>query len=109
MRREFPARIWREGKWWLAHSAELNIASNGRTEKEAAAMLKDAIEQFFQPDPPIPAKPNAVIVVDVPDDCINPATGFKVYGVPPSKSDPDLIVSETRQVNPGRRKTRRRG
>ena len=46
--RKFTAIIEKEGKWYVAHCPELDIASQGKSVKEARINLKGAIALFFQ-------------------------------------------------------------
>jgi predicted RNase H-like HicB family nuclease len=49
MRRPFAATVWREGGWYVAQCLEVDIASQGETEEEALANLKEALELHFEP------------------------------------------------------------
>lgn len=49
MLKEFTATVWQEGDWFVAQCLEIDIASQGRTEEEALANLKEAIELHFEP------------------------------------------------------------
>jgi len=49
MKRPFAATIWREGAWYVAQCLEVDVASQGETEEEALANLKEALELHFQP------------------------------------------------------------
>lgn len=49
MKREFAAAVWREGDWYVSQCLELDIASQGATEEEALANLKEALELHFEP------------------------------------------------------------
>lgn len=40
----FAGRIWKDGAFWLAEVALADVMTQGRTRREAAAMLGDAIE-----------------------------------------------------------------
>jgi len=46
--RKFTAIIEKDGQWYVAHCPELDIASQGKSVKEARKNLKDAIALFFQ-------------------------------------------------------------
>jgi len=49
MKRPFAATVWREGKWYVSQCLELDIASQGETEEEALANLREALELHFEP------------------------------------------------------------
>jgi predicted RNase H-like HicB family nuclease len=49
MKRPFAANVWREGKWYVSQCLELDIASQGDSEEEALANLKEALELHFEP------------------------------------------------------------
>ncbi|MGD0387430.1 MAG: type II toxin-antitoxin system HicB family antitoxin [Tepidisphaeraceae bacterium] len=49
MKQTFTARIWKEGKWFIAQCAQVDVASHGRTEKTALANLREALELYFEP------------------------------------------------------------
>lgn len=55
MKRPFAASVWREGNWFVAQCLELDIASQGETESEALANLKEALDLYFEP--PQPTRP----------------------------------------------------
>jgi predicted RNase H-like HicB family nuclease len=48
MRREFSASVWQEGEWFVAQCLEIDVASQGATEDEAIANLKEALELHFE-------------------------------------------------------------
>jgi len=52
MTRRFTAHPWREGDLWVAQCLEVDVASQGETEEEALAKLKDALELFLEPPTP---------------------------------------------------------
>ncbi len=66
MKRPFAATVWREGKWWVAQCLEIDVASQGDTEQEALANLKEAIELHFER--PVATHPPAVRVIEVEVD-----------------------------------------
>jgi predicted RNase H-like HicB family nuclease len=43
--------ITKEGKWYVARSAELGVASQGRSVDEARQNLKEALELFLEDQP----------------------------------------------------------
>lgn len=49
MKRSFPATVWCEGDWYVAQCLEVDVASQGRTEKEALSNLREAVELHFEP------------------------------------------------------------
>jgi predicted RNase H-like HicB family nuclease len=63
MKRPFAATVWREGPWFVAQCLGLDIASQGATEEEALANLKEALELHFEP--PVATHPPAVRVIEV--------------------------------------------
>ncbi len=48
MKRPFAASVWREGDWYVAQCLEIDVASQGETEEEALAGLKEALELYFE-------------------------------------------------------------
>lgn len=48
MKRPF-ATLWREGNWYVSQCLEVDIASQGESEDEALANLKEALELHFEP------------------------------------------------------------
>lgn len=63
MKRPFAATIWREGDWYVSQCLELDIASQGQTEEEALASLKEALELHFEP--PQATRPPKVRMIEV--------------------------------------------
>jgi predicted RNase H-like HicB family nuclease len=49
MKRPFAATVWRERKWYVSHCLELDVASQGETEEEALANLKEVLALHFEP------------------------------------------------------------
>jgi predicted RNase H-like HicB family nuclease len=49
MKKAFTATVWREGAWYVSQCLELDVASQGETEEEALANLKEALELHFEP------------------------------------------------------------
>ncbi len=58
MKRNFSASVWKEGPWYVAQCLEVDVASQGETEEEALANLRDALELHFEP-------PRATVAPDV--------------------------------------------
>lgn len=48
MKRPFTATVWREGKWYVSQCLEVDVASQGETEDDALANLKEALELHFE-------------------------------------------------------------
>jgi len=49
MKRTFTASVWQEGDWFVAQCLEVDIVSQGETEEEALANLREALELHFEP------------------------------------------------------------
>jgi len=41
--------VWREGAWFVSQCLEVDVASQGETEEEALANLREALELHFEP------------------------------------------------------------
>ena len=52
MKRPFAATVWREGKWYVSQCLEVDVASQGETEEEALANLKEATGLYLEEFPP---------------------------------------------------------
>ena len=48
MKRSFAATVWREGAWYVSQCLEVDVASQGESEEEALANLKEALELHFE-------------------------------------------------------------
>jgi predicted RNase H-like HicB family nuclease len=48
----FRASVLKEGDWFIAQCLEVDVASQGETEEEALANLKEALELHFSPPTP---------------------------------------------------------
>jgi len=48
MKRPFAATVWREGNWYVSQCLEVDAASQGETEEDALANLKEALELHFE-------------------------------------------------------------
>jgi len=49
MKQTFTASVWQEGDWWVSQCLEVDVASQGKTEEEALANLREALELYFEP------------------------------------------------------------
>jgi predicted RNase H-like HicB family nuclease len=63
MKRPFAATVWREGGWYVSQCLEVDVASQGETEAEALANLKEALELHFEP--PQATRPPDVRMIEV--------------------------------------------
>jgi predicted RNase H-like HicB family nuclease len=63
MKRPFAATVWREGDWYVSQCPEVDVASQGQTEEEALANLKEALELHFEP--PQATRPPKVRMIEV--------------------------------------------
>jgi predicted RNase H-like HicB family nuclease len=63
MRRPFAATVWREGDWYVSQCLEVDVASQGATEEEALANLREALELHFEP--PQATRPPRVCMIEV--------------------------------------------
>lgn len=48
MKQRFTASITQEGEWYVAQCLEVDVASQGATEDEALANLREALELYFE-------------------------------------------------------------
>ena len=48
MKKVFTASLWQEDDWIVAQCLEVDVASQGETEEEALANLKEALEFHFE-------------------------------------------------------------
>ena len=49
MKQTFSASVRQENDWFIAQCLEVDVASQGQTEDEAIANLKEALELYFEP------------------------------------------------------------
>jgi predicted RNase H-like HicB family nuclease len=49
MKKTYSAAVSKEGRWFVAQCLEVDVASQGKTEEEALANLKEAMELYFTP------------------------------------------------------------
>jgi predicted RNase H-like HicB family nuclease len=63
MKRPFSATVWREGDWFVSQCLEVDVASQGQTEDEALANLREALELHFEP--PVATRPPVVRHIEV--------------------------------------------
>lgn len=63
MKRPFAATVWREGEWYVSQCLEVDVASQGESEEEALANLKEALELHFEE--PYATRPPRVRTIEV--------------------------------------------
>lgn len=63
MKRPFAVTVWREGNWYVSQCLEIDVASEGETEEEALANLREALELHFEA--PQASRPPALRIVEV--------------------------------------------
>lgn len=63
MKRPFSASVWREGDWYVSQCLEVDVASQGETEEEALANLREALELHFEP--PQATRPPKIRTIEV--------------------------------------------
>ncbi len=49
MKKSFTASVWREGDWFVAQCLDVDVASQGKSEDEALANLKQARALHVEP------------------------------------------------------------
>jgi predicted RNase H-like HicB family nuclease len=59
---DLKVAVWKEGKHYVSQCLNVEVASFGKTKKEALEKLKEALELYFED-----AKPSAYTKVDRPD------------------------------------------
>ena len=63
MKRQFAATVWREAEWYVSQCLEVDVASQGQTEDEALANLREALELHFEE--PRATRPPTVRTIEV--------------------------------------------
>ena len=63
MKRHFAATVWSEGSWYVAQCLEVDVASQGESEDEALANLREALELYFEP--PQGTRPPKIRMIEV--------------------------------------------
>lgn len=46
--KRFHSIVWKEDQWYVSKALEVEVASQGKTEKEALENLKEALELYFE-------------------------------------------------------------
>jgi predicted RNase H-like HicB family nuclease len=65
MKQQLTASIWKEDNWFIAQCVEIDIASQGTTEEEALANLREALELYFEPPMPTIAPHMRIVEIDI--------------------------------------------
>ena len=63
MKRSFSASVWREGDWYVSQCLDVDVASQAKSQEEALANLKEALELYFEP--PHATRPPKVRTIEV--------------------------------------------
>ena len=63
MKRPFAATVSREGSWYVAQCLEIDVASQGESEDEALANLREALQLYFEP--PQATRPPRIRIIEV--------------------------------------------
>jgi predicted RNase H-like HicB family nuclease len=63
MKRSFSATVWREGNCYFSQCLQVDVASQGESEEEALANLKEALELHFES--PQATRPPKVRTIEV--------------------------------------------
>lgn len=50
IKKSLPAIIWKEGKWFVAKTVGLELASQGKTRNEALKNLQEALDLLLEED-----------------------------------------------------------
>ncbi|MFZ2887027.1 MAG: type II toxin-antitoxin system HicB family antitoxin [Minisyncoccia bacterium] len=48
MPKNLKGLVWKEGKWYVSQCLNVNVASQGRTRREALDNLRDALALYFE-------------------------------------------------------------
>jgi predicted RNase H-like HicB family nuclease len=66
MKKKFTATIWKEGSWYVAQCIEVDVVSQGKTEKKAVENLADALQLYFEdPTNTIPSPKTMTVEVEL--------------------------------------------
>jgi predicted RNase H-like HicB family nuclease len=65
MKRTYAASVWREGDWYVAQCLEVDVASQGKSKKEALSNLREALELYFEPPAPSDVPEIATVEVEI--------------------------------------------
>ncbi len=68
MKKRFAVSVWKEEELFVAQCLEVDVASQGKSEQEALANLREALELHFEP--PRPSAMPEVKVIEVEVDAV---------------------------------------
>lgn len=51
--KRFHCVVWKEDKWFVAKTLEIELASQGKSPQEAVDNLKEALELYFEDQPKV--------------------------------------------------------
>lgn len=63
MKKRFTASVLKEDRWFVAQCLEVDVASQGRTQSQALANLREALELYFEP--PRSSETPQLLVIEV--------------------------------------------
>ena len=68
MLKNLKGLVWKEGKWYVSQCLNVEVASQGRTKREAINNLREALELYFEDEVPASEISNIVRpeIVSVP-------------------------------------------
>ncbi len=104
---EFSSTVSREGKWYVAHCLELEIASQGKSVESALENLREAIELYLEDEnvkaPEVNYQPMVTVVKGVqPLDSLSSLAAVEPRSrVPtgvPTAPHPAMAVSNHRRI-----------
>ena len=52
MPKNLKGLVWKEGKWYVSQCLDVEVASQGRTKREALENLRGALELYFEDEIP---------------------------------------------------------
>ena len=52
MPKNLKGLVWKEGKWYVSQCLNVEVASQGRTKREAINNLREALELYFEDEVP---------------------------------------------------------
>ncbi len=65
MKRKFAATVWQEGAFFIAQCLEVEVASQGESEKVAVENLREALALHFESPGPVPVTHKVTLEVEI--------------------------------------------